>query len=162
MSGQHFLQIPGPSPVPERVLRAMAVQVIDHRGPTFQALGRDVLEGVRAVFGTSGPVVIFPGSGTGAWEAAIVNTLSPGDRVLMAETGQFATLWHAMAKRWGLAPEECAAFGDGGNDVPMFGCVGVSVAMGNAADDVKAAATMVAPDVDDDGLLVACRELGLA
>ena len=103
--GQHFLQIPGPSPVPERVLRAMDRQVIDHRGPEFGRLGEAVLEGCRAVFGTSGPVVIYPSSGTGAWEAAIVNTLSPGDRVLMAETGQFATLWRNMAARWGLEVE---------------------------------------------------------
>jgi alanine-glyoxylate transaminase/serine-glyoxylate transaminase/serine-pyruvate transaminase len=100
--GQHFLQIPGPSPVPERVLRAISRQVIDHRGPEFQRLGREVLENCRAVFKTSGPVVIYPSSGTGAWEAAIVNTLSPGDKVLMAETGHFATLWREMAGRWGL------------------------------------------------------------
>src|ERR1700677_957141 len=100
--GLHFLQIPGPSPVPERVLRAISGQVIDHRGPEFQRLGREVLEGCRAVFKTSGPVIIYPSSGTGAWEAAIVNTLSPGDKVLMAETGHFATLWREMAGRWGL------------------------------------------------------------
>src|ERR1039458_1727882 len=100
--GHHFLQIPGPSPVPERVLRAMDKQVIDHRGPEFQRLGVDVLEGCRAIFQTSGPVVIYPSSGTGAWEAAIVNTLSPGDKVLMVETGHFATLWRTMAGRWGL------------------------------------------------------------
>jgi alanine-glyoxylate transaminase/serine-glyoxylate transaminase/serine-pyruvate transaminase len=100
--GHHFLQIPGPSPVPERVLRAMDKQVIDHRGPEFQRLGAAVLEGCRAIFKTSGPVVIYPSSGTGAWEAAIVNTLSPGDKVLMVETGHFATLWQKMAARWGL------------------------------------------------------------
>ena len=100
--GRHFLQIPGPSPVPERVLRAISRQVIDHRGPEFKKLGQDVLEGVRAIFKTSGPVVIYPSSGTGAWEAAIVNTLSPGDKVLMVETGHFATLWRRMADRWGL------------------------------------------------------------
>jgi alanine-glyoxylate transaminase/serine-glyoxylate transaminase/serine-pyruvate transaminase len=100
--GRHFLQIPGPSPVPERVLRAISRQVIDHRGPEFKKLGQDVLEGARAIFKTSGPVVIYPSSGTGAWEAAIVNTLSPGDRVLMVETGHFATLWRRMADRWGL------------------------------------------------------------
>ena len=98
-SGRHFLQIPGPSNVPDRILRAMDRPTIDHRGPEFGALGRTVLEGCRAVFGTSGPVVIFPSSGTGAWEAAIVNTLSPGDRVLMSDTGQFASLWRAMAER---------------------------------------------------------------
>jgi alanine-glyoxylate transaminase / serine-glyoxylate transaminase / serine-pyruvate transaminase len=103
--GQHFLQIPGPSPVPERVLRAMSSQVIDHRGPEFQHLGHDVLTRCRAIFKTSGPVVIYPSSGTGAWEAAIVNTLSPGDKVLMVETGHFATLWRNMALRWGLEVE---------------------------------------------------------
>jgi alanine-glyoxylate transaminase/serine-glyoxylate transaminase/serine-pyruvate transaminase len=100
--GQHFLQIPGPSPVPERVLRAIDRQVIDHRGPEFQKLGHDVLEAIKPVFGTTQPVIIFPSSGTGAWEAAIVNTLSPGDKVLMAETGQFATLWRKLAGRFGI------------------------------------------------------------
>jgi alanine-glyoxylate transaminase / serine-glyoxylate transaminase / serine-pyruvate transaminase len=100
--GRHFLQIPGPSPVPERVLRAISKQVIDHRGPEFQRLGREVLEGCRTIFKTSGPVVIYPSSGTGAWEAAIVNTLSPGDTVLMVETGHFAALWRQMALRLGL------------------------------------------------------------
>jgi alanine-glyoxylate transaminase / serine-glyoxylate transaminase / serine-pyruvate transaminase len=88
--------------VPERVLRAMHKQVIDHRGPEFQRLSQDVLEGCKTVFKTSGPVIVYPSSGTGAWEAAIVNTLSPGDKVLMAETGHFATLWRQMAARWGL------------------------------------------------------------
>ena len=101
--GQHFLQIPGPSPVPERILRSMHKQVIDHRGPEFAKLGKQVLEGCRTIFQTSQPVIIFPSSGTGAWEAAIVNTLSPGDRVLMAETGHFANLWRQMAERWGLS-----------------------------------------------------------
>lgn len=100
--GQHFLQIPGPSPVPERVLRAMDRQVIDHRGPAFKTLGLDVLEGCKQIFKTRQPVIIYPSSGTGAWEAAVVNTLSPGDKVLMCETGQFATLWRQMAVRWGL------------------------------------------------------------
>lgn len=100
--GQHFLQIPGPSPVPERILRAIDRQVIDHRGPEFQKLGQEVLEAIKPVFGTSQPVIIFPSSGTGAWEAAIVNTLSPGDHVLMAETGQFATLWRKLAARFGI------------------------------------------------------------
>jgi alanine-glyoxylate transaminase/serine-glyoxylate transaminase/serine-pyruvate transaminase len=98
-SGRHFLQIPGPSNVPDRVLRAIDMPTMDHRGPDFAKLGRTVLEGCQRVFQTSGPVVIFPGSGTGAWEAAIVNTLSAGDRVIMVETGQFAALWVAMAKR---------------------------------------------------------------
>src|ERR1700733_6959636 len=100
--GHHFLQIPGPSPVPDRILRAVGKQVIDHRGPEFQRLGREVLDGCKAVFQTSGPVIIYPSSGTGAWEAAIVNALSPGDRVLMVETGHFATLWHSMALKCGL------------------------------------------------------------
>lgn len=101
-TGQHFLQIPGPSPVPDRVLRAIAAPVIDHRGPAFARLGREVLEGCQQVFRTSGPVIIYPSSGTGAWEAAIVNTLSPGDRVLLGETGHFAVLWGRMAERWGI------------------------------------------------------------
>jgi alanine-glyoxylate transaminase / serine-glyoxylate transaminase / serine-pyruvate transaminase len=100
--GRHFLQIPGPTNVPDRILRAMDLPTIDHRGPDFQALGREVLEGCRAVFQTAGHVVIFPSSGTGAWEAAIVNTLNPGDRVLMVETGHFAALWRGMAQRLGL------------------------------------------------------------
>ena len=100
--GRHFLQIPGPTNVPDRILRAMDLPTIDHRGPDFQVLGREVLEGCRTVFQTAGHVVIFPSSGTGAWEAAIVNTLSPGDRVLMVETGHFATLWRGMAQRLGL------------------------------------------------------------
>lgn len=101
-SGRHFLQIPGPTNVPDRILRAMDYPTIDHRGPTFAKLAGEVLEGLKPVFGTTGPVVIYPASGTGAWEAALVNTLSPGDRVLMAETGQFATLWQGLAKRLGL------------------------------------------------------------
>ncbi|MBR1120122.1 alanine--glyoxylate aminotransferase family protein [Bradyrhizobium lablabi] len=100
--GRHFLQIPGPSPVPDRVLRAMDMPVIDHRSAQFAELGRAVLEGSQKVFQTAGPVVIFPSSGTGAWEAAIVNTLSPGDKVLMVETGHFATLWRQMAGRFGI------------------------------------------------------------
>src|SRR6266567_8206372 len=103
--GRHFLQIPGPSPVPERVLRAMDMPVIDHRSAEFGELGRTVLEGSQKIFQTAGPVVIFPASGTGAWEAALVNTLSPGDKVLMVETGHFATLWQKMATRLGLDAE---------------------------------------------------------
>jgi alanine-glyoxylate transaminase / serine-glyoxylate transaminase / serine-pyruvate transaminase len=102
-SGRHFLQIPGPTNVPDRVLRAIDMPTIDHRGPDFAALGHEVLGGLREVFGTSGPVVVYPCSGTGAWEAALVNTLSPGDRVLAFETGHFATLWRDMAERLGLA-----------------------------------------------------------
>jgi alanine-glyoxylate transaminase/serine-glyoxylate transaminase/serine-pyruvate transaminase len=101
-SGRHFLQIPGPTNVPDRVLRAMAQPTIDHRGPDFAELTRDLLQRVKPVFGTSGPVVIYPSSGTGAWEAALVNTLSPGDRVLAFETGHFAGLWREMAERLGL------------------------------------------------------------
>jgi alanine-glyoxylate transaminase/serine-glyoxylate transaminase/serine-pyruvate transaminase len=104
-SGRHFLQIPGPTNVPDRVLRAMAAPTVDHRGPEFGALGREVLAGIRPVFKTKQPVVIYPASGTGAWEAALVNTLSPGDRVLMSETGWFATLWQQMATKLGLSPE---------------------------------------------------------
>ncbi|MBZ5558568.1 MAG: aminotransferase class V-fold PLP-dependent enzyme [Acidobacteriia bacterium] len=101
-SGRHFLQIPGPTNVPDRVLRALAQPTIDHRGPEFAALGRDVIDGLKRVFQTRGAVVIYPSSGTGAWEAALVNTLSPGDTVLMAETGHFATLWRDMAARLGV------------------------------------------------------------
>ena len=104
-SGRHFLQIPGPTNVPERVLRAIDRATIDHRGPEFQKLGQDVLANLKRVFRTKAPVMIFPASGTGAWEAALVNTLSPGERVLMYETGHFATLWHGMATRLGLEPE---------------------------------------------------------
>jgi len=103
--GRHFLQIPGPTNCPLPVLAAIAKPTIDHRGPEFQALGRDVLTRIRAIFKTSRPVIIYPASGTGAWEAALVNTLSPGDRVLMYETGWFATLWNRMATRLGLKPE---------------------------------------------------------
>src|SRR5215207_11752757 len=102
MAGRHFLQIPGPTNVPDRVLRAIAQPTIDHRGPEFARLANEVLEGLRPIFGTTGPVVVYPGSGTGAWEAALVNTLSPGDRVLMFETGHFATLWRQMAEKLGL------------------------------------------------------------
>jgi alanine-glyoxylate transaminase / serine-glyoxylate transaminase / serine-pyruvate transaminase len=104
-SGRHFLQIPGPTNVPDRVLRAIDRPTIDHRGPEFGALGRRVLEGLQQIFKTRNPVVIFPASGTGAWEAALVNTLSQGDRMLMYETGHFATLWHRMATSLGLEPE---------------------------------------------------------
>jgi alanine-glyoxylate transaminase / serine-glyoxylate transaminase / serine-pyruvate transaminase len=104
-TGRHFLQIPGPSPVPDRVLRAMSLPTIDHRGPEFGALGRKVLAGIAQVFQTRQPVVIYPASGTGAWEAALANALSPGDAVLMVETGHFASLWHKMAVRLQLQPE---------------------------------------------------------
>jgi alanine-glyoxylate transaminase/serine-glyoxylate transaminase/serine-pyruvate transaminase len=101
-TGRHFLQIPGPTNVPDRILRAMHSAVIDHRGPEFAQLGSEVLENLRPVFQTAGPVVIYPASGTGAWEAAIVNTLSPGDHVLMFETGHFSQLWRQIAERFGL------------------------------------------------------------
>ena len=103
--GRHFLQIPGPTNVPDRVLRAMDMPTIDHRGPEFQAIAENVLTGIRSIFKTSNPVVIYPASGTGAWEAALVNTLSPGDAVLMSETGHFASLWKAIAERLDLNPE---------------------------------------------------------
>jgi alanine-glyoxylate transaminase/serine-glyoxylate transaminase/serine-pyruvate transaminase len=105
LPGRHFLQIPGPTPVPERILNAMSQQILDHRGPTFQELGKHVLASVKTIFKTVNPVIIFPSSGTGAWEAALVNTLSPGDKVLMVETGQFALLWKIMAEKLGLVPE---------------------------------------------------------
>jgi alanine-glyoxylate transaminase/serine-glyoxylate transaminase/serine-pyruvate transaminase len=104
-TGRHFLQVPGPTNVPDRVLRAMNQPVIDHRGPEFAKLGREVLEGMRAIFRTSGPVIIYPSSGTGACEAALVNTLSPGDRVLIFETGQFSSIWCQTAERVGLNVE---------------------------------------------------------
>src|SRR5574337_1686667 len=101
-AGRHFLQIAGPTNVPDRVLRAIDRPTIDHRGPEFQALGREVLATLPLVFKTAQTVIVFPTSGTGAWEAALVNTLSPGDKVLMFETGHFATLWRNMAVRVGL------------------------------------------------------------
>ena len=101
-SGRHFLQIPGPTNVPDRILRAIAQPTMDHRGPAFATLAREAIDGLQRVFQTAGPVVIYPASGTGAWEAAFVNTLSPGDTVLMVETGYFAALWRDMAVRLGL------------------------------------------------------------
>ena len=100
--GRHFLQIPGPTNVPQRVLRALSRLTVDHRGPEFARMSLEVLEGLQRIFQTSGPVIIYPSSGTGAWEAALVNTLSPGDKVLMFETGHFATLWRNMAAALGL------------------------------------------------------------
>jgi len=105
VSGRHFLQIPGPSNVPDRVLRAMDNPTMDHRGPDFGIFGKALLEKTRHVFKTQGPVVIYPASGTGAWEAALANTLSPGDRVLMCETGWFAHLWDEMAARLGIVTD---------------------------------------------------------
>src|ERR1700674_279784 len=101
-AGRHFLQIPGPTNVPDRVLRAIDRPTMDHRGPEFALLGREVLEGMKRIFRTRHPVVIYPASGTGAWEAALANTLSPGDKVLMSETGHFSSLWTKMAKKLGL------------------------------------------------------------
>src|ERR1043166_5133008 len=113
-SGRHFLQIPGPTNVPDRILRAMDRPTIDHRGPEFARLAGEIFEGLRPVFGTRGPVIIFPSSGTGAWEAAIVNTLKAGDRVLMFETGQFATLWKRPPERLPRALDVSARGGGGG------------------------------------------------
>jgi alanine-glyoxylate transaminase/serine-glyoxylate transaminase/serine-pyruvate transaminase len=104
-AGRHFLQIPGPTPVPDRILRALDQPVIDHRGPEFAKVTKRALEGIKTIFKTTNPVIIFTATGTGAWEAALTNTLSPGDRVLMVETGQFGTLWKKMAERLGLKPE---------------------------------------------------------
>ena len=104
-SGRHFLQIPGPSPVPDRILRAMSLPTIDHRGPEFGALGLKVLADIRQIFQTTQPVIIYPASGTAAWEAALVNVLNTGDHVLMYETGHFAALWQKLASRLGLKAE---------------------------------------------------------
>ena len=103
--GRHFLQIPGPSAVPDRILRAIAMPVVDHRGPGFADLGNRVLSGIQSIFKTEQPVIIYPASGTGAWEAALVNTLSTGDKVLMVETGHFAYLWQQLALKLGLNPQ---------------------------------------------------------
>src|ERR1700709_2786328 len=103
--GRHFLHIPGPTQIPDRVLRAMDTPIIDHRGPEFSRLAKDALEGIKTIFKTTNPVIVYTATGTGAWEGALANTLSPGDRVLMVETGQFATLWKKMAERIGLKPE---------------------------------------------------------
>lgn len=105
VAGRHFLQIPGPTPVPDRVLRAIDRPVIDHRGPEFAKMAKRALDGIKTIFKTANPVIIFTATGTGAWEAALTNTLSAGDKVLMVETGHFATLWKKMAERLGLKPE---------------------------------------------------------
>ena len=117
-TGRHFLQIPGPSPVPDRLLRAMSLPTIDHRGPEFAALGLKVLADLKKIFQTRQPVIVYPASGTGAWEAALVNTLSAGDEVLMYETGHFASLWQKLAVRLGLKTE---VMGAPGNDVWRHG-----------------------------------------
>ena len=121
VAGRHFLQIPGPTNVPDRVLRAIDNPTMDHRGPDFGALGLRILAGLKQVFRTEGPVVIFPASGTGAWEAALTNTLSPGDAVLMCRTGWFATLWKEMADKLGLAPEFIDTDWRRGADVAAIG-----------------------------------------
>src|SRR5579871_2711511 len=104
-AGRHFLQIPGPTPVPDRILRALDTPIIDHRRPEFAKLAHRVLDGIKTIFKTTNPVIVWTATGTGAWEAALVNTLSAGDRVLMVETGQFAALWKNMAVKLGLRPE---------------------------------------------------------
>src|SRR5229473_2347342 len=103
--GRHFLHIPGPTPLPDRILRAMDTPIIDHRGPEFAKLARRCLDGIKTIFKTTNPVIIYTATGTGAWEASLVNTLSPSDKVLMVETGQFSTLWKNMAEKLGLKPE---------------------------------------------------------
>ncbi|MDP2621585.1 MAG: aminotransferase class V-fold PLP-dependent enzyme [Hyphomicrobiales bacterium] len=120
-AGRHFLQIPGPTNVPDRILRAMDRPTIDHRGPAFKKLARRVLDGIRSIFKCSGPVFIYPASGTGAWEAALVNTLSAGDKVLMYETGHFATLWKTMAGRLGIDAEFIAGDWRAGADPEAIG-----------------------------------------
>jgi alanine-glyoxylate transaminase/serine-glyoxylate transaminase/serine-pyruvate transaminase len=122
-AGRHFLQIPGPTNVPDRILRAIDRPTIDHRGPTFQALAMDVLERIRHVFKTEQPVVIYPASGTGAWEAALVNTLSPGDLVLMYETGHFASLWYELAQKLGLEPQLIPGDWRSGADPERIGAI---------------------------------------
>ncbi|MGH7101789.1 MAG: pyridoxal-phosphate-dependent aminotransferase family protein [Acetobacteraceae bacterium] len=121
VSGRHFLQIPGPTNVPDRVLRAIDKPTINHRGPDFGALGRTILARLRLIFKTADPVIVYPASGTGAWEAALVNALSPGDAVLMCRTGWFATLWEDMARRFGLAPEFIDTDWRHGADVAAIG-----------------------------------------
>lgn len=115
-AGRHFLQIPGPSAVPERILSAISRQTIDHRGPEFAKVGQRALSGIKTIFKTDSHVIIYPSSGTGAWEAALVNVLSPGDRVLMFETGHFSTLWKKLAEKLGLVPEFIEGDWRGGAD----------------------------------------------
>ena len=118
LSGRHFLHIPGPSPVPSRVLRSISYQTIDHRGPEFGALGLEIISGIKKIFQTQQPVIIYSASGTGAWEGAMVNVLEPGDQVLFYETGQFANLWRALAQRLGLNVE---VVGRAGQDTWRWG-----------------------------------------
>ncbi|MBA4783921.1 MAG: aminotransferase class V-fold PLP-dependent enzyme [Rhizobiales bacterium] len=120
-AGRHFLQIPGPSSAPDRVLRAISMQTIDHRGPDFGKVGGKALEGLKRVFNTRSHVFMYPSSGTGAWEAALVNTLSPGDHVLMYETGHFASLWKKLAEKIGIKPEFIAGDWRGGADAEQIG-----------------------------------------
>lgn len=115
-AGRHFLQIPGPSAVPDRILSAIAQQTIDHRGPDFAKVGMKALDGLKTIFKTQKNVFIYPASGTGAWEAALVNTLSPGDRVLMYETGHFATMWKKLAEKLGVQAEFIEGDWRGGAD----------------------------------------------
>lgn len=146
--GRHFLQTPGPSNCPDEVLRAMSAATIDHRGPEFQRLGYHLLEAVKPVFGTTNPVIIYPSSGTGAWEAALANTLSPGDKILGFETGHFATLWQEMATslglkvdfvpgdwRWGIDPEQVAEklAADTSHEIKAVCCVHNETSTGVAA-----------------------------
>jgi alanine-glyoxylate transaminase / serine-glyoxylate transaminase / serine-pyruvate transaminase len=119
-AGRHFLQIPGPSPVPDRIMRAMDMPTLDHRGPEFQKLGHRVLGGMKTIFKTRGPVVIYPASGTGAWEAALVNVTAAGDHVLMYETGYFATQWKSMATKLGLKVEFIGADWRSGVDASLI------------------------------------------
>tara|TARA_R110002049_G_scaffold33716_4_gene110956 strand:+ start:4008 stop:5246 length:1239 start_codon:yes stop_codon:yes gene_type:complete len=118
-SGRHFLQIPGPSPVPDRILRAMSLPTIDHRGPEFGVLGQKLLAGIGQIFKTRHPVIIYPASGTGAWEAALANVASPGDLVLMYETGHFSSLWHKMATRLGVRTEFLSLPGTDDTGLPV-------------------------------------------
>lgn len=122
-SGRHFLQIPGPTNVPGRVLQAIAQPTIDHRGPSFQKMLRDVLDRLPLIFRTDSPIIIFPSSGTGAWEAALVNTLSAGDKILMYETGHFASLWCVLAERLGLDPQLIAGDWRSGVDADAIQCI---------------------------------------
>src|SRR4029077_18010419 len=104
-TGRHFLQIPGPTNVPDRVLRAMDRPVVDHRSAEFAKLATEIFEGLREIFQTTNPVILYPASGSGAWEAAIVNTLSPGDRVFLFETGHFSQMWRNVAEKFGIQVE---------------------------------------------------------
>jgi len=120
-SGRHFLQIPGPTNLPDRVLRAIAQPIIDHRGPRFAALGHEVLAGLKPIFKTEQPVIVYPASGSGAWEAALVNTMSPGDKVLMCETGHFSFLWQQISARLGIDAEIIATDWRHGADSAAIG-----------------------------------------